>query len=162
MQNNSNMNSNSEVSDRELNSVDAEEENEETHHNFVERLPSEITEKIFSYLDCQSLGRASMTCKSWNSNITTSVSLWKHLCSNLKPNCETEIENDLKSGYSYRETFLRNYQKYIEVTSGWDIGIFSDIPSFPELPENSMCTMSKETWGDILDKELKRDAPSIS
>ncbi|XP_066234206.1 F-box only protein 48-like isoform X2 [Saccopteryx leptura] len=150
MQNNSNMNSNSEVSDRELNSVDAEEENEETHHNFVERLPSEITEKIFSYLDCQSLGRASMTCKSWNSNITTSVSLWKHLCSNLKPNCETEIENDLKSGYSYRETFLRNYQKFTEVKGTWQSGQYSNIPSYSDLPENSMCNMDAEMWEEIL------------
>ncbi|KAM8784673.1 F-box only protein 48-like isoform 1-T2 [Rhynchonycteris naso] len=162
MQNNSNMNNNSEVSNRELNTVDAEEENEESHNNLVERLPSEVTEKIFSYLDCQSLGRASMTCKNWNFEITTNVSLWKRLCSDLKPNCETEIDDDLKSGYSYRETFLRNYQKYIEVICGWDSGKFSYITSFSDLPEISMCVMNAETWGKILEKELKRDAPSIS
>ncbi|XP_066122567.1 F-box only protein 48-like [Saccopteryx bilineata] len=156
MQNNSNMNSNSVVSDRELNSVDAEEEHKESHNNFVERLPSELTENIFSYLDCQSLGRASMTCKSWNSKITTDDLLWKPHCLALRPACDRKIDDDLKNGYSFRETFLRNYQMS-KVKRAWLSGKYSNITSYSDLPENSMCVMDAEMWGEILDAQMKSD-----
>lgn len=102
MQNNSKRNNNSGVSDIELNSVDAEE----NQNNFFEGLPLEVTLCIFSRLDVQSLCRASMTCWSWNYKIRINDSLWKPHCSAIRAVCKKEIDDDLKSGYSWRVSLI--------------------------------------------------------
>ncbi|XP_036903975.1 F-box only protein 48 [Sturnira hondurensis] len=151
MQHNSERNNNSKVSDTELNPVDAEE----SQNNFFKRLPPEVTSRIFSLLDVQSLCRASMTCQSWNLDIRLNDSLWKPHCLALKAVCRKEIEDDLKSGYSWRDILLRNYQKS-KVKLEWLSGRYSNICSPVDLPEKIMCPMDAETWGEILEAELKR------
>ncbi|KAM5318176.1 F-box only protein 48 isoform 1-T5 [Glossophaga mutica] len=151
MQNNSKRNNNSRVSDVELNSVDAEE----SQSNFFEGLPLEVTLRIFSLLDVQSLCRASMTCWSWNCTIGVNDSLWKPHCLAIRAVCKEEIDNDLKSGYSWRDTLQRNYQKS-KVKLEWLSGRYSNICSPINLPEKIMYPMDAETWGEILEAELKR------
>ncbi|KAF6103352.1 F-box protein 48 [Phyllostomus discolor] len=151
MQNNTKRNNNSGVSDTELNSVDPEE----SQNNFFERLPLEVTLRIFSWLDVQSLCRASMTCWSWNDKIRVDDSLWKPHCLAVRAVCKKEIDDDLKSGYSWRDTLLRNYKKS-KVKLEWLSGRYSNICSPINLPEKIMYPMDAETWGEILEAELKR------
>ncbi|KAM5253131.1 F-box only protein 48 [Hipposideros larvatus] len=155
MQKNFKRNNNSRVSDIELNSVDAEKENKESQNKFFEMLPLEIYIRIFSPLDMRSLCRASMTCKRWNRTIKTTDSLWKPHCLAVRAVCRREIDDDLKSGYSCRDTLRRNYQKS-QVKLEWLSGRYSDICSPVSLPEKSMYPMDAETWGEILEAELKR------
>lgn len=102
MQNNAKRNNNSRVSDIELNSVDAEE----SQNKFFEQLPPEVTLCIFSWLDVQSLCRVSMTFRSWNQKIRANDSLWKPHCLALRAVCKREIDDDLKSGYSWRVSLI--------------------------------------------------------
>lgn len=106
MQKSPKRNNNSRVSGIKLNSVDAEKEKRESQNNFVELLPPEVTFKIFSQLDMQSLCRASITCRSWNYTVKNSDSLWKPHCLTLRAVCQREVDNDLKSGYSWRVSLV--------------------------------------------------------
>ncbi|XP_024408806.1 F-box only protein 48 [Desmodus rotundus] len=151
MQNNAKRNNNSRVSDIELNSVDAEE----SQNKFFEQLPPEVTLCIFSWLDVQSLCRVSMTFRSWNQKIRANDSLWKPHCLALRAVCKREIDDDLKSGYSWRDILRRNYQKS-KVKLEWLSGRYSNISSPINLPEKIMYPMDAETWGEILEAELKR------
>lgn len=58
--------------------------------------------------------------------------------------------------YPFQETFLRNYQKS-KVKREWLSGRYSNIRSPENLPEKSMCPMDADTWGEILEAELKRE-----
>ncbi|XP_013370189.1 PREDICTED: F-box only protein 48 isoform X2 [Chinchilla lanigera] len=155
MQKNSKRNSKLRFCDIESNSVDTEQEKNESQNNFVELLPLEVTLKIFSQLDIQSLCRASLTCRSWNSTIKDSDSLWKPHCLTLRTVCQREIDNDLQNGYSWRDILLRNYQKS-KVKHEWLSGRYSNICSLISLPEKIMCPMDADTWGEIFEAELER------
>lgn len=155
MQKNLKRNNNSRVSNIELNSVDAEKENKESQNNFFELLPRELQLQIFSQLDMRSLCRASVTCKSWNYTIENTDTLWKPHCLAVRAVCKREIDDDLKSGYTCRVTLLRNYQKS-KVKLEWLSGRYSNICSSVSLPEKIMYPMDAETWGEILEAELKR------
>ncbi|ELW64085.1 F-box only protein 48 [Tupaia chinensis] len=148
-------NNDSRVSEIHLNPVNAEKEKHDSQNNIFNEMPLEITLKIFSQLDIQSLCKASMTSKSWNSIIRNYDSLWKPHCLTVRAVCRREIDNDLKSGYSWRVTLQRNYQKS-KVKSEWLSGRYSNICSPINLPEKNMCPMDAETWGEILDAELER------
>ncbi|XP_055479796.1 F-box only protein 48 [Psammomys obesus] len=141
----------------ELNSANAGRGKRESPSNFVELLPPEVTFKIFSQLDVQSLCRASRTCLSWNRTIRSSDSLWKPHCLTLRAVCQREIDDDIESGYTWREILLRNYQKS-RVKHEWLSGRYSNIRSPISLPERAMCPMDADTWGEILDAELEREA----
>ncbi|KAM5228104.1 F-box only protein 48 [Ctenodactylus gundi] len=154
MQKNSKRNSNSRFPDIDLNPVDAEKKIE-SQNNFVELLPVEVTFKIFSQLDIQSLCRASVTCRSWNYTIRNSDSLWKPHCLTARAVCQREIDDDLESGYSWRTILLRNYRKS-KVKHEWLSGRYSNIRSPISLPEKIMCPMDVDTWGEILEAELER------
>ncbi|XP_077622512.1 F-box only protein 48 isoform X1 [Crocuta crocuta] len=155
MQKSPKRNNNSRVSGIKLNSVDAEKAKKESQNNFVELLPPEVTFKIFSQLDMQSLCRASITCRSWNYTVRNSDSLWKPHCLTLRAVCQREVDNDLKSGYSWRVILRRNYQKS-KVKHEWLSGRYSNICSPLSLPEKIMYPMDVDTWGEILEAELER------
>lgn len=106
MQKNSKRNSKVKVCNIELNSVNAEKEKNKSQNNFVELFPPEVTFKIFSQLDIQSLCRASVTCRSWNYTIRNSDSLWKPHCLTVRAVCQREIDNDLENGYSWRVSLI--------------------------------------------------------
>ncbi|KAK1333008.1 hypothetical protein QTO34_006541, partial [Cnephaeus nilssonii] len=180
-QNNSKRNHNSRVSDIDLNSVDTEKEKKMNQNNFIEWLPQEMTQRIFRQLDIQSLCRASMTCMSWNDTIRNNNFLWKPHCVAVRAVCEKEVDDDQKSGYSWRllwfqtnsltrqqpttfcdmlvylfqDILLRNYKKS-QVKHGWLSGRFSNIDLPTLLSETTMCPMDAETWGEILEAELNR------
>ncbi|XP_003793501.1 F-box only protein 48 [Otolemur garnettii] len=151
-------NNNSTASNIGLNSVNAKEEQNESQNNFVELLPPEMTFKIFSQLDIQSLCRASLTCWSWYYAIRNSDLLWKSHCLIVKTVCPREINDDEGSGYSWREILLRNYQNYqrSKVKLEWLSGRYSNICSHTILLKNIMYPMDVDTWGEILEAELER------
>ncbi|KAL0621436.1 F-box only protein 48 [Plecturocebus cupreus] len=155
MQKNSKRKNISRVSHTDTNSVDAEKEKHESQNNFVDLLPEEISLKIFSQLDIQSLCRASLTCRSWNDTVRNNDFLWKPHCMTLRAVCRREIDDDLESGYSWRVTLLRNYQKS-KVKHEWLSGRYSNICSSISLPEKIMYPMDADTWGEILEAELER------
>uniref|UniRef100_A0A2K5D3J0 F-box only protein n=1 Tax=Aotus nancymaae TaxID=37293 RepID=A0A2K5D3J0_AOTNA len=152
MQKNSKRSNNSRVSHTDRNSVDAEKEKHESQNNFVDLLPEEISLKIFSQLDIQSLCRASLTCRSWNDTVRNHD--WKPHCMTLRAVCQREIDDDLESGY-WRVILLRNYQKS-KVKHEWLSGRYSNICSSISLPEKIMYPMDADTWGEILEAELER------
>ncbi|GAB1295826.1 F-box only protein 48 [Apodemus speciosus] len=153
-------NNNFKVPDTELNSIDAERGKKESQSNFVELLPLEVTSKIFSLLDIRSLCRASRICTSWNCAIRNNDSLWKPHCLTLRAVCQKEIDDDIQSGYTWRVILLRNYQKS-RVKHEWLSGRYSNIRSPISLPEQAMCPMDADTWGEILDAELEREAEKL-
>ncbi|KAM9068200.1 F-box only protein 48 isoform X3 [Sarcophilus harrisii] len=155
MQKISKRNSNSPFTGKELNSVCPDKKKKEKKDNFVEILPPEITFKIFSQLDIQSLCRAATTCKSWNQTIKNCDYLWKHHCLTVRAICQKEIDGDRGNGYSWRVTLLRNYWKS-KVKHEWLSGRYSNICSPISLPEKNMCPMDADTWGEILEAELER------
>ncbi|XP_059515570.1 F-box only protein 48-like [Myotis daubentonii] len=141
-------------------------------NNIFMSLPEEVTLQIFSQLDIQSLCRASLTCRSWNDTIRNNDFLWKPHCLALRAVCEREVDDDRKSGYSWRvgyggrcepnstfcleeDTLLRNYKKS-QVKHSWLSGRYSNIDLSTLLSETTMCPMDKETWGEILEAELNR------
>lgn len=57
----------------------------------------------------------------------------------------------------FQVILLRNYQKS-RVKHEWLSGRYSNIRSPVSLPEQAMCPMDADTWGEILDAELEREA----
>ncbi|MEJ1274366.1 F-box protein 48 [Cricetulus griseus] len=140
-----------------MNSADAEFGSTTSLGNFVELLPPEVTYKIFSQLDIHSLCRASETSWSWNRAIKNHDALWKPHCLTARAVCQREIDDDIKSGYTWRVILLRNYQKS-KVKHAWLSGRYSNIRSPANLPEKLMCPLDADTWGEILDAELERES----
>ncbi|XP_029339894.1 F-box only protein 48 [Mus caroli] len=160
MKKTSKKNNNFKIPGTELNSADAERGKKESRSNFVELLPLEVTYKIFSQLDIQSLCRASRTCTGWNRAIRNNDSLWKPHCLTIRTVCQREVDDDIKSGYTWRVILLRNYQKS-KVKNEWLSGRYSNIRSPVSLPEKAMCPMDADTWGEILDAELEREVEKL-
>ncbi|XP_032998589.1 F-box only protein 48 [Lacerta agilis] len=123
--------------------------------DFVQLFPLEVSLKVFSELDIQSLCNATMTCKSWNQTIENCDDLWKHHCLTVRAVCQREIDDDRGNGYSWKVTLLRNYWKS-KVKYEWLSGKYSNIHSRVALPEKSMYPMDVDTWGEILEAELER------
>ncbi|XP_036118637.1 F-box only protein 48 isoform X2 [Molossus molossus] len=133
MQNNSERNHNSRVSDIELNSVDAEN----SQNNFFERLPEEVIRQIFSSLDMQSLCRASMTCRRWYDITKDNDSLWKPHCLALRAVCKREIDDDQKSGYSFKLLWFQTNSTHQAAAFCDDTGLALSGHTIEELPEES-------------------------
>ncbi|XP_062345441.1 F-box only protein 48 [Cinclus cinclus] len=123
--------------------------------DFVSALPPEISSRIFSGLDVDSLCHASVTCKGWHRVIESNERLWRHHCLAVRAVCQREIDCDRGNGYSWKITLLRNYWKS-KVKQEWLSGKYSNIPSQFSLPEKSMYPMDVDTWGEILEAELER------
>ncbi|XP_030344894.1 F-box only protein 48 [Strigops habroptila] len=123
--------------------------------DFVAVLPPEVSSRIFSGLDVESLCHASVTCKGWHRVIESNDRLWRHHCLSVRAVCQREIDCDRGNGYSWKITLLRNYWKS-KVKQEWLSGKYSNIPSQNSLPEKSMYPMDVDTWGEILEAELER------
>uniref|UniRef100_A0A8D0CHG3 F-box protein 48 n=2 Tax=Scleropages formosus TaxID=113540 RepID=A0A8D0CHG3_SCLFO len=123
--------------------------------NFAETLPVEVSLKIFSKLDVQSLCVAAMTCKLWRGIINSSDHLWRSHCLTVRAICQREIDRDRGSGYSWKVTLVRNYHKGC-VKKQWLCGRYSNIRCAEELLDRSMCDLDAETWGEILEAEMER------
>ncbi|KAK7834485.1 hypothetical protein U0070_017671 [Myodes glareolus] len=137
-----------------MNAADTEQGRTASQSSF-DRLPPEVTYKIFSQLDVQSLCRASETCWAWNRMIRNNDALWKPHCLTARAVCPREIDGDIECGYTWQATLLRNYEKS-KVKHAWLSGRYSNIRSPVHLPKRFMCPMDAETWGEILTAELER------
>ncbi|XP_051868909.1 F-box only protein 48 [Pristis pectinata] len=124
-------------------------------HNFALFLPQELTLKIFSELDIQGLSNATMTCKTWNYLIENSDFLWRKHCLTTLAVCKRELQCDRASGFSWKVTLVRNYEKS-NIKQAWLNGHYSYIRSANELLRKSMCEMDADAWGEILEAELER------
>ncbi|XP_059842164.1 F-box only protein 48 isoform X1 [Hypanus sabinus] len=123
--------------------------------NFAQFLPQELTLKIFSELDIQSLSSAAMTCKAWNYLIENSDFLWRNHCLTTLAVCKRELLCDRASGFSWKVTLVRNYKKS-NIKQAWLNGHYSYIRSANELLHKNMCEMDADAWGEILEAELER------
>lgn len=70
--------------------------------DFVSALPPEISSRIFSGLDVESLCHASVTCKGWHRVIESNERLWRHHCLAVRAVCQREIDCDRGNGYSWK------------------------------------------------------------
>ncbi|XP_077379942.1 F-box only protein 48 [Festucalex cinctus] len=125
--------------------------------NFAERLPTELSVKIFGQLDARSLCRASQTCRLWNDIIGRSQHLWRAHCRCLGvvALCRRQVDDDRRDGLSWKESLSRNYIRS-RVTLDWLRGRYSNVASAGELRGRKMAPMDAETWGEILQAELDR------
>ncbi|KAE8600974.1 hypothetical protein XENTR_v10013483 [Xenopus tropicalis] len=127
--------------------------------NTLDVLPSEMVYKILAYLDLKHLYVAARVCKTWNSVAKEYDILWKKFCLALPDACKERINNYRDSGYSWKETLERTKMDSARerVQQNWLNGRYSQIRSFKELPQNSMCPLDKNTWGEILEAEERRN-----
>nr|XP_046232213.1 F-box only protein 48 [Scatophagus argus]XP_046232221.1 F-box only protein 48 [Scatophagus argus]XP_046232231.1 F-box only protein 48 [Scatophagus argus] len=127
-----------------------------THpHNFAERLPAEMSVKIFGELDAESLCSASRTCKLWHHIIEESEQLWRRQCLLVRAVCQREVDSDRRDGLSWRLTLVRNYARSC-LKRDWLTGRYSHVRSADELSGRKMTPLDAETWGEILQAELDR------
>lgn len=70
--------------------------------NFAETLPTEMSVKIFSELDAESLCSASRTCKLWHHIIEESQQLWRRHCLLVRAICQKEVDSDRRNGLSWK------------------------------------------------------------
>ena len=75
-------------------------------HNFAEMLPTEMSLKIFSELDIDSLCSALLTCKLWHHIIEDSDHLWRNHCLTVRAFCQQEIDGDRQYGLSWKVGLL--------------------------------------------------------
>ena len=73
-----------------------------TPQNFAEALPPEMSVKIFSELDAESLCSASRTCKLWHHIIEESEQLWRRQCLPVRAVCQREVDSDRRDGLSWK------------------------------------------------------------
>ncbi|XP_010573083.1 PREDICTED: F-box only protein 48 isoform X2 [Haliaeetus leucocephalus] len=70
--------------------------------DFVALLPPEVSSRIFSDLDIESLCHAAVTCKGWHLVIESDDRLWRHHCLSMRAVCQREIDCDRGNGYSWK------------------------------------------------------------
>ncbi|XP_073348240.1 F-box only protein 48 [Pagrus major] len=123
--------------------------------NFAETLPPEMSVKIFSELDAESLCSASRTCKLWHHIIEESEQLWRRQCLPVRAVCQREVDSDRRDGLSWKVTLVRNYTRSC-LKRDWLRGRYSHVRSAEELIGRKMTPLDAETWGEILQAELDR------
>lgn len=124
-------------------------------HNFAEIMPTEMSLKIFSELDIDSLCSALLTCKLWHQIIEDSDHLWRNHCLTVQAFCQQKVDGDRQYGLSWKVTLVRNYRRGF-LKREWLRGRYSNIRSADELLDRNMCSLDVETWGEILEAELER------
>ncbi|XP_062244549.1 F-box only protein 48 isoform X3 [Platichthys flesus] len=70
--------------------------------NFAESLPSEMSVRIFSELDPESLCSAACACKLWHHLIEDSEQLWRTQCLLVRAVCQREVDRDRRHGLSWK------------------------------------------------------------
>ncbi|KAI3352622.1 hypothetical protein L3Q82_005556 [Scortum barcoo] len=123
--------------------------------NFAEKLPAEMSVRIFGELDAESLCSASRTCKLWHHIIEESEQLWRRQCLLVRAVCQREVDSDRRDGLSWKVTLVRNYTRSC-LKRDWLKGRFSHVSSADELNGRKMTPLDAETWGEILQAELDR------
>ncbi|XP_062244548.1 F-box only protein 48 isoform X2 [Platichthys flesus] len=123
--------------------------------NFAESLPSEMSVRIFSELDPESLCSAACACKLWHHLIEDSEQLWRTQCLLVRAVCQREVDRDRRHGLSWKVTLVRNYTRSC-LKSDWLRGRYSHVRSAEELSGRRMTPLDAETWGEILEAELDR------
>lgn len=92
-------------------------------HNFAEIMPTEMSLKIFSELDIDSLCSALLTCKLWHHIIEDSDHLWRNHCLTVQAFCQQKVDGDRQYGLSWKVGLLvfkqlhLNYARLLECLS---------------------------------------------
>ncbi|XP_040286113.1 F-box only protein 48 [Bufo bufo] len=128
----------------------------EKRQNSFDVLPLEMLLQILNVLDLKSLLAKKETCKRFHQLLEDNDWLWRRHCLQLRAVCPIEIDEDRKKGHTWQETVRINYKKCI-IKQKWKDGVFSNIDSYEKLPPQTMCLLSVESWGEILDAELSRE-----
>ncbi|XP_018422441.1 PREDICTED: F-box only protein 48 [Nanorana parkeri] len=119
-------------------------------------IPDEFLSEILSNLDVKSLCQINQTCKASNELLENNDLLWRRHCLALRSVCQSEVDEDREKGFTCQETLRRNYSKRV-IKQQWLDGRFSNISSYSELPQNSMCPLSVKSWGEIMEAEFRRE-----
>eukprot|EP00795_Rhopilema_esculentum_P013756 gene13756-4679_t len=122
--------------------------------DFVQILPPEVTEMIFANLAADEIYSSLLTSKKWLNFIDNDSVIWKRLCQHFD---EEDIQEDLAKGLTWKNVFLNNFGVKGCIRS-WIKGRFSNFETFDELAcRNVITVIDVETWGIILEAELKRN-----
>ncbi|XP_071995585.1 F-box only protein 48 [Engystomops pustulosus] len=124
--------------------------------NSIDSLPPEVILNILSYLNLESLLAIKGTCKCFCQLLKDNDWICRRHCLKMRAVCPAEIDEDRKKGHKWQKIMKMNYRKCI-IKQKWIGGEFSDIDSYEKLPPNSMCQLSAESWGEILEAELTRE-----
>eukprot|EP00794_Sanderia_malayensis_P017225 gene17225-18946_t len=131
--------------------------NDRRPKDIVTYFPAEIVEMIFSNLSPEAIYASLQASKPWNEFIETDDIIWKTLCSTFDIN---DIREDMDDGISWKVIFMKNHGTQ-GVTRRWLKGKYSNLKCgdwefFTQ--ERLFDTIDVETWGLILDAELKRNS----
>ena len=122
--------------------------------DFVQILPPEVAEMIFTNLAADEIYSSLLTSKKWQNFIDNDSVIWKRLCQHFD---EEDIQEDLAKGLTWKNVFLNNFGVKGCIRS-WIKGRFSNFGTYDELAcRNVITVIDVETWGIILEAELKRN-----
>jgi len=126
---------------------------EENVQDFVQFLPQEILEAIFTNVGEKGIHSSLLTCRTWSQFVDNDNIIWKVLCRDFDKN---DVEEDIASGLSWKAIFLNN-QGTKGVVRRWLKGKYSYLKSHDEFSsQRMMAVLDAETWGLILETELGR------
>ena len=121
--------------------------------DFMKLLPPELLEIIFMNVGEKGIHSSLLTCKTWMQFVDNDSVIWQVLCKNFD---KSDVEEDIASGLSWKATFLNN-QGVKGTIRRWLKGKYSYLKFHDDLAsQNIMAVLDVETWGLILDTELRR------
>lgn len=126
---------------------------DEEAQDFVKFLPPELLEIIFANVGEKGIHSSLLTCKTWMQFVDNDSVIWQVLCRNFD---KSDVQEDIASGLSWKAIFLNN-QGVKGTVRRWLKGKYSYLKFHDDLAsQDIMAVLDVETWGLILDAELRR------
>ena len=126
---------------------------EENVQDFVQFLPQEVLEAIFTNVGEKGIHSSLLTCRTWSQFVDNDSFIWKDLCRNFD---KDDVQADLANGLSWKAIFLNN-QGTKGVVRRWLKGRYSNLKSHDQFgSQRIMAVLEAETWGLILEAEFSR------
>lgn len=125
-------------------------------------LPAELCTAVFRRLDALDVCRASQVCRRWRS-VIQQLPLWRALCvargwadtlqrAVAAPLCSDRRHEDACEGFGCEQQWMQHYRYCALIEHRWRSGAYSNPQSYEQV---LMCRMSAETWGAILQHEMR-------